>query len=107
MINKINFTGREEMLVKIGKKAEQKTDFFSESKMLTKEEWENVDKFIKSKKSKKIEKPANAEYSNPFASCKKESTNSVETDNGYLYAIEHGASEDVAKENAKKFLFNA
>lgn len=101
MINKINFTGREEMLVKIGKKAEKEADFFSESKIFTKEEWEKVDKFVKSKKN--VE-PAETSYSSPFASFEIKPKQNVESDAGYLYAIEHGTTEDVAKDTANRFI---
>lgn len=104
MINKIGFTGREGLLVKIGKKAEQNPEFFSESKILTKEEWESIDKFVKSKKN--VE-PAETSYSSPFASFEINPKKNVESDNGYLYALEHGTTEEVAKENANRFLADA
>ena len=68
MINKISFTGREEMLVKMGQKAKSiEEEFVSEGKIYSKEEIKNVNQRMKKTYVSPNTKTAIHEYTSPYA----------------------------------------
>lgn len=116
MINKIAFTGREEMLTKMTKTAEEIAaekfhEYTGVGKVFTKREIQAAEKAIKeSQAADSFQRSAQAEkskvnYTSPFAPTEpvsKPSISQVQDErNGFLYNVAHGKPEDIANNSGK------
>ena len=116
MINKIAFTGREEMLTKIAKTAEEIAtekahEYMGAGKVFSKNEIQAAEKAMKeSKAADSFQRAADAEksrvtYTSPFAPTdlvSKTSIYQVKDDrNGFFYNVAHGKPEDIANNSGK------
>ncbi len=116
MINKIAFTGREEMLTKMTKTAEEIAaekfhEYTGVGKVFTKREIQAAEKAIKeSQAADSFQRSAQAEkskvnYTSPFAPTAPVVDNSIsaaqDMQNGYLYNLAHGKPDNIAKQGNK------